>query len=37
MPQIETWSLPAVVRAHLIERMHDGMISLQDLNRWRLG
>jgi len=37
MPQIETWShLPAPVRAHLIERMHDRQISLQDLNRLRV-
>jgi hypothetical protein len=32
MPQIETWSrLPAAVRAHLVERMHDRKISLEDL------
>jgi hypothetical protein len=37
MPQIETWShLPAAVRAHLVERMHDRKISLQDLNQLRV-
>jgi hypothetical protein len=37
MPQIETWSrLPAAVRAHLVERMHDRKISLEDLNQLRL-
>lgn len=37
MPQIETWPrLPAAVRAHLVERMHDREISLEDLNRLRL-
>jgi hypothetical protein len=37
MTQIETWShLPAAVRAHLIERMHDRKISLQDRNRLRV-
>ena len=37
MPQIETWSrLPAAIRAHLIERMHDRKISLDDLNQLRL-
>jgi len=37
MPQIETWSrLPTRVRAHLVERMHDREISLQDLNRLRV-
>ena len=36
MPQIETWSrLPAAVRAHLVERMHDRKISLEDLNQLR--
>jgi len=37
MPQIATWSnLPAAVRAHLVERMHDRKISLQDLDRLRV-
>src|ERR1700730_5601110 len=37
MPQIESWShLPAAVRAHLVERMHDRKISLQDLNQLRV-
>ncbi len=36
MPQIETWSrLPAAVRDHLVERMHDRNISLEDLNQLR--
>ena len=37
MPQIETWSrLPAAIRDHLVDRMRDRKISLQDLNRLRL-
>jgi len=37
MPQIETWPrLPAAFRNHLVERMHDRNISLQDLNQLRL-
>ena len=37
MPQIETWSrLPAALRDHLVERMRDRKISLDDLNRLRL-
>jgi hypothetical protein len=37
MPQIETWSrLPQAIRQHLIERMHDRKISLDDLNRLRI-
>lgn len=37
MPQIETWSrLPEAIRQHLIERMHDRKISLDDLNRLRI-
>ena len=37
MPQIETWSrLPAAVRNHLVERMHDRNISLDDLNQLRI-
>ena len=37
MPKIETWSrLPPAVRDHLVERMHDRNISLDDLNHLRL-
>ncbi|MGA9042203.1 MAG: hypothetical protein WB421_16850 [Terriglobales bacterium] len=37
MPQIETWSrLPAAVRDHLVERMRERNISLDDLNQLRL-
>jgi len=37
MPQIETWSrLPAALRDHLVERMRDCNITLQDLNQLRL-
>jgi len=37
MPQIETWSgLPAAVRDHLVERMHNRYIGLADLNQLRL-
>lgn len=37
MPQIETWSrLPASLRDHLVDRMDDRKISLDDLNRLRL-
>ncbi len=37
MPQIETWSrLPPPLRDHLIERMHERHISLEDLNQLRL-
>lgn len=37
MPQIETWPrLPANLRNHLVERMHDRYINLQDLNQLRL-
>ena len=37
MPQIETWSrLPATIRDHLVERMHDRNIGLEDLNRLRI-
>ena len=37
MPQIETWSrLPAALRDHLVERMRDRNITLQDLNQLRL-
>ncbi len=37
MPQIETWSrLPLAIRDHLVERMRDRNISLDDLNRLRI-
>jgi len=37
MAQIETWSrMPSAVRDHLIERMHDRRIGVDDLNRLRL-
>ncbi len=37
MPQIENWSrLPQAIRDHLIERMRDRRISLDDLNQVRL-
>ena len=37
MPQIETWSrLPAAIRDHLVERMRDRKISLEDLNQLRI-
>lgn len=37
MPQIETWSrLPPAIRQHLIERMHDRKIGLDDLNQLRI-
>src|SRR5271156_1573538 len=37
MPQIETLScLPAALQDHLVERMHDWKISLQDLNQLRI-
>ena len=37
MPRIESWSrLPQAVRDHLVERMRDRQISLDDLNRLRL-
>jgi hypothetical protein len=37
MPHIERWSgLPAAIRDHLVERMHDRNISLNDLNLLRL-
>ena len=36
MPTISKWSkLPAGVRAHLMERMHDRNIDIDDLNRLR--
>ena len=37
MPQIESWSrLPVALRDHLVERMRDRNISLEDLNQLRL-
>jgi hypothetical protein len=37
MPQIETWSsLPTAIRDHLVDRMRDRKISLNDLNHLRL-
>jgi hypothetical protein len=37
MPQIETWSrLPQAVRDHLVDRMRDRNISVDDLNRLRI-
>jgi len=37
MPRIETWSwLPASIRDHLVARMHDRNINIDDLNRLRL-
>ena len=37
MPQIESWPrFPAAIRDHLVERMRDRNISLDDLNRLRL-
>ena len=37
MPQIETWSrLPTAIRDHLVERMHDRNIGLEDLNQLRV-
>ena len=37
MPQIETWPrLPVALQDHLVERMHDRNISVQDLNRLRI-
>lgn len=36
MPKIATWhEMPAGVRDHLIERLHDRKIGLDDLNRLR--
>ena len=37
MPQIESWSrLPAGIQAHLVERMGDRNISIEDLNQLRI-
>lgn len=36
MPKIESWDkLPPQVRSHLIDRLHDRSISLNDLNELR--
>ena len=36
MPQIASWSqIPAGIRQHLVQRMHDRSIGLEDLNRLR--
>jgi hypothetical protein len=37
MPQIEAWPrIPAAIRDHLVERMHDRNVGLDDLNRLRV-
>ena len=37
MPQIESWGrFPPALRTHLIERMHDRGISIEDLNQLRI-
>ena len=37
MPRIESWSrLPLALRDHLVERMRDRNISVEDLNKLRL-
>lgn len=37
MPQIESWPrIPAPIRTHLIERMRDRNLNLDDLNRLRV-
>jgi hypothetical protein len=37
MPQIETWArLPRGLRDHLVERMRERKIGIEDLNRLRL-
>jgi hypothetical protein len=37
MPQIENWSrLPPAIRDHLVDRMRDRKISVDDLNLLRL-
>ncbi len=36
MPQIETWPrIPAAIRNHLVERMRDRNIRVEDLNKLR--
>ena len=37
MPKIATWSeMPPGIREHLIQRMHDRKIGVEDLNRLRM-
>jgi hypothetical protein len=37
MPKIQNWNrLPTAIRKHLIERMRDRNISIEDLNRLRV-
>jgi hypothetical protein len=37
VPQIETWHrFPTAIRDHLVERMRDRKISLEDLNHLRI-
>lgn len=37
MPQIETWArIPSGIRDHLVQRMHDRNVSVEDLNRLRV-
>jgi hypothetical protein len=37
MPHLKTWkSLPVGIRKHLLDRMRDRNISVEDLNRLRL-
>jgi hypothetical protein len=37
MPYVETWSrLPGTIRDHLIERMRDRKIGVEDLNKLRI-
>lgn len=37
MPKLaKWWELPSSIRVHLIERMHERKISIEDLNRLRI-
>jgi hypothetical protein len=37
MPRIASWpKLPGAVRDHLVQRMHDRSINLEDLNKLRI-
>ncbi len=37
MPQIDRWPrIPAAIREHLVERMRDRNIGLEDLNQLRI-
>jgi len=37
VPQLETWArLPPAIREHLVARMHDRNIGVEDLNRLRV-